>query len=657
MAAKVTWIFLLVMAYWAYCLFWGIKGASRARSAEDYFVAGRRMPFWVFVLAATAASLPGAAFLGHAGLTYADGLPYAYASLYAIAIPFTGVLFLKRQWILGRQLGFVTPGEMLAAYFDSKLIRLLVVVVALVFSVPYLGLQLRASGFLFNVLTDNVLGVEFGTWVLAIVVVSYVATGGLGTAANVATLQAVLLTTGIVVVGSFTLAFVGGWTRLTEGIATLSLNDPVRTPAGHSHLVAVPGVIQWVSDGTAAVGGPWTGMMILTYLLGLMGIQSSPAFSIWAFASRSPAAFAPQQVWASSCVVGLILVVFTVIQGLGSHLLGADQPFMVRHPELTNPVLLQGLGTFDLMLAEGRQDILVPELINLVDRVAPWLVGLLTVCALAAMESTASCHMMAAGGILTRDLFRAFVMPEADDRTQKFVGRLSIVAVVVLALIVATTTTDALVLLGGLAVSYGLQMWPALIAVCYWPFLTRQGVTSGLIVGLVVVTLTDDLGQRWLGITSWGRWPLTIHAAGWGLMANLGTAILISAVTRDDRGRKREFHRILREHAAVPPGKRRLVPLAWTLALLWFVFAIGPGVVIGNTAFGDPNDPATWWLRVPSIWWWQGLGWALGVALMWFLAYHLELATAPRRTGRAGAPARVVAGSHAQADGPSEPIA
>ena len=98
--------------------------------------------------------------MGHPGLIYRDGFPYAYASFYAITIPFTGVLFLKRQWMLGKKFGFVTPGEMFSEYFKSDTIRLLIVLVALVFSVPYLGIQLRASGFLFNVLTDGMLGVN-----------------------------------------------------------------------------------------------------------------------------------------------------------------------------------------------------------------------------------------------------------------------------------------------------------------------------------------------------------------------------------------------------------------------------------------------------------------------------------------------------------------
>lgn len=642
MEPKVTWVFLFVILYWSYCLYWGVRGAIDARSAVDYFIAGRKLGFWVFICAATATSFSGWTFLGHPGQTYKDGFAYSFASFYAITIPLAGVVFLKRQWILGRHFGFVTPGEMLAAYFQSKTIRLLVVIVALFFSVPYVGLQLRASGFLFNVLTDNAVGVQFGTWVLGIVVVSYVATGGLRTAAYVDVLQVVLLALGIVLIGGITLSYVGGFDRLAAGIAALSGADPIRTPAGYSHYVAIPGAIQWVGDGSHATGSPWTGMMILTYLLGLMGIQSSPAFSMWAFASRSPAAFAPQQVWASAFGMGLILILFTAVQGIGAHFLGADGRFMAAYPELTNPVMAAGGSGGGLHAGANGADLLVPQLINLTGAAAPWLVGLLAVCALSAMESTASCYMVTAGGMLTRDLFLVFAMPNADDRTQKFVGRIGTVIVVLLALLVATTQTDALVVLGGLAVSYGLQMWPALVGICYWPFLTRQGVAAGLIVGLVVVTLTEGIGRHWLGITAWGRWPLTIHAAGWGIAANFAVAIVISLLTQGDRRHKRAFHRVIRASAALPARKRPLVPLAWALTFAWFLVAVGPGAVVGNVLFGDPNAPSTWWFGIPSLWVWQVIGWALGVALMWFLAYGMGLATAsePAADGQGPAMAR-----------------
>ncbi len=293
--------------------------------------------------------------------------------------------------------------------------------------------------------------------------------------------------------------------------------------------------------------------------------------------------------------------------------------------------MVGNLRSLDLLATSGKQDMLVPQLINLAGQIGPWLVGLLAVCALAAIESTASCYMATAGGILTRDLIRHFMLPKADDRTQKFIGRICTSVIVLLALAVASTATDALVLLGGLAVSYGLQMWPALIAVCYWPFLTRQGVAAGLVAGLVAVTVTESIGHLWFGITAWGRWPLTIHAAGWGIACNLLVAITVSAVTRDDRERRLEFHNLIREHARLPLAKRWRIPIAWIVVVIWFLFAAGPGAVIGNTLFGDPNDSLTWPFGIPSIWLWQILGWALGVGMMWFLAYAMEMSTAPEQ--------------------------
>ncbi|MEM7025072.1 MAG: sodium:solute symporter family protein, partial [Pseudomonadota bacterium] len=556
MEAKIIWLFVFVALYWAYCIFWGIKGALTSRTASDYFIAGRRISLWVFVLAATATSFSGWTFMGHPGLEYVDGFPYAYASFYAITIPFTGLIFLKRQWIIGKRFGFVTPGEMLSYYFRSDSIRILVIIVALVFSVPYLGVQLRASGFLFNVLTDGLLGVEVGMWVLSAVVFIYVASGGLRAVAYVDTLQCIMLAAGIVIIGVIALNAVGGWASLNQDIGLLAAMDTKLTPEGYSHYVAVPGVIQFVSTGPSAEGGAWTGVMILTYMFALMGIQSAPAFSMWAFANQDPSPFAPQQVWASSFGIGIILLVFTAMQGLGGHFLGADLKFAAEHPDrvasdaavtiqsnffetkyraqldelgisldqveqLTgqalskygkgrefeeNPTLTQMADAGDetaksliahqadladqpvlgdLMDQPGRQGMLVPQLINLMAAAAPWLVGLLSVCALAAMQSTGAAYMSTAGGMLTRDLIKHFLMPNVGHGLQKLFGRIGVGIIVLLALLVATTSTDALVLLGGLAVAYGFQMWPALIAVCYWPFLTRSGVVLGLIAGLI----------------------------------------------------------------------------------------------------------------------------------------------------------------------------
>ena len=664
MSEKLVWLFSFVLLYWGYCIYWGVKSARTAHTASDYFLAGRRIGLWVFVLAATATSFSGWTFMGHPGLVYRDGFQYAYASFYAITIPFTGLLFLKRQWLLGRRFGYVTPGEMLSDYFQGDLIRILTVLVALLFSIPYLGVQLGASGFLFDVLSDGVIGRTTGMWLLSLVVLIYVALGGLRAVAYVDTLQCVLLALGIVITGGIALHFVGGWGALNEGFADLAASGVGKWGStkgygggDYNAYFAIPGVIQFTAGigKEAPVGGLWTGFMILTYMFALMGIQSSPAFSMWAFANKDPRPFAPQQVWASALGIGGIMILFTAIQGMGAHLLGAN-PIVNEAglalsgvmdgalPDILDVCALLGLAAdcpeaafrSSGQLIAAEPDSLVPHYFNLIAAAAPWLVGLLAVCALAAMQSTGAAYMATASSMLTRDLYKRFLNRQAGHATQKRVGRIGVAVIVMSALLVATFSGDALVLLGGLAVAFGFQMWLSLIAVCWSPWISRQGATWGLIAGLLGVILTEKLGisfAAWLGWElPWGRWPWTIHSAGWGMCFNLLVCGLVSACTQSPQATRHrmKFHDFLRRHAALPGHKRRLVPWAWALTLLWFCFAIGPGAVLGNWIFGAPDAGTEGWLfGIPSIWAWQILFWGLGVLLMWFLAYKMELSTVP----------------------------
>ena len=635
MSAKVIWLFVFVILYWAYCIFWGIKSARMAKTAGDYFIAGRQLGMWVFVLAATATSFSGWTFMGHPGLVFRDGFQYAYASFYTITIPFTGVMFLKRQWMLGKRFGYVTPGEMFSDYFQGDAIRILVVIVALLFSIPYLGVQLGASGFLFNVLTDDLLSREMGMWILSLVVLIYVASGGLRAVAYVDTLQCILLALGIIITGFIALDLVGGWGALNDAMAKLGATGVGKWGStkgfgggDYNAYLAVPGVIQFTAGlgKETPVGGLWTGIMILTYMFALMGIQSAPAFSMWAFGNRNPKPFAPQQVWASSFGIGLILFFFTAFQGMGAHFLGAD------------PAVNQAGLTLSKVIPESvsaKPDSLVPFYFNQIADAAPWLVGLLAVCALAAMQSTGAAYMSTAGGMLTRDLYKRYLNPTASHDQQKLWGRVGVAFIVIAALLVATFSTDALVLLGGLAVAFGFQMWPSLAAVCWVPWITRQGATWGLAAGLLGVIFTETFGIRilsWVGLDLWGRWPWTIHSAGWGIIFNLAVCIIVSAATQNDaaRAHRMKYHSFLREHASLSADKRKLIPWAWVITLAWLFFGIGPGAVIGNDIFGAPNaGVAGWTFGIPSIWAWQILFWLLGVGMMWFLAYKMEMSTMP----------------------------
>jgi hypothetical protein len=54
--------------------------------------------------------------------------------------------------------------------------------------------------------------------------------------------------------------------------------------------------------------------------------------------------------------------------------------------------------------------------------------------------------------------------------------------------------------------------------------------------------------------------------------------------------------------------------------------------VIGNDIFGAPDAGVDGWtFGIPSIWAWQLLFWGLGVFMMWFLAYWMELSRIPAK--------------------------
>ena len=252
------------------------------------------------------------------------------------------------------------------------------------------------------------------------------------------------------------------------------------------------------------------------------------------------------------------------------------------------------------------------------------------------MQSTGAAYMSTAGGMLTRDLLKHFMMPNASHGAQKFWGRIGVGVIVLAALVVATTSKDALVLLGGLAVAYGFQMWPSLMAVCWFPWLTRQGCTIGLIAGLVAVTATETVGQN-LGITAWGRWPLTIHSAGWGILFNLGLAIIISAMTQNE-GEHQPPHEVP-QASCVNTHRCRRPRRAWCRSRgssRWCGSSSGsdraPSSVTRSsvTRTISPPGPSACPPSGPGRYFGGHSAWCM----MWFLAYKMELSTVPGKGSR-----------------------
>jgi len=618
---------------------------------------------WVFALAVTAITLAAWTFMGFPGLVYRDGFQFANTASYGIAVGLGGVILQKRQWLLGHQFGYATAGEMFEDYFHGYGLRLATVAIALLFGIPFVALLMGASGFLISELTNQQVSREIAMWGLSAMMLMYCVTGGMQAVAKIAVVQCALFVLGLLVIGLFAINLVGGFDQLNQGLANWAMNLPgfwgnTNGLGGGSFpgYFAIPGVIQW----TAGIGiespdgGPWTAVMCLTFLLTVMGIQSSPALSMWAFSAKSAQGFAIHQVWGAAFTCGLLMLIFATLIGVCAHFLGANAEIVDM--EMATANLLPAV-------AMTEHNKIIPHFIQLISQQNPLLLGVLAVCAIAALQATAAAFLFSTGAILTRDLYLPYIQSTADHRQQILIARIATSLVCLAALLLASYSMTASLLFGSLAISVSFQLWPALLGVTRFPWITRKAALLGLVAGVVVVVLTEPIGQRLTaGALPWGRWPWTIHSGVWGIFFNILVCLALSATaSRDSNWQRRfEFHSFLAEVSTIRDSRRWLKPVAGVMVLIWVFFGIGPGSLIGNILFGEPNmGYESWHLGMPSVWAWQIIWWAVGVGMVWYLAIRLEQSTAPTQplvgstqsTGTERA-ASIVSGSPNRQDGP-----
>ena len=635
MNQALTWLLALTALYCAYCVLWGVSSARLGKGPADFLLVGGQLPAWVFGIFATGASFGAWALVGFPSLVMRDGLQFGQLALLAVTVPLTGVLFFKRQWLLSKRHGYVTSGEMLSDYFGGDALRILVVGIALFSAIPYVGLQLSLSGSLMQWLSNGVLPAPFAMWVLTLVVMLYLCLGGLRGAAYVGSLQGLLLCAAMLGLGMLALGHLGGVQAFGTCMEFLSklggtaVGDWGNSAQNYNSYLSLPGVVQF----TAGIGkenpvaGIWTSAMVLSTCFAFMGIQASPAFSMLAFSCRDAKAFGPQLVWISGAGMGILLLFFGVVSGLGADFLGASAAINVAG--------LTSLTTLPV-LAPGQEGQLYANYLLTLADTSPWFMALLGVCALASIHVMVALFVTTTGTVIVRDVFMRYMTPLADAKQQKFYARCCIAAVTGCALLLATFAPNAQIQLGALALGLSVQLIPALAGVCWLPWITRDGASVGLVAGAFAVLMTEPLGGticRLLGFElPWGRWPWTIHSAGWGIMVNIVFCVVVSWISnyKVELAQRQKYHRIFTEAAAMPKNQRFLRPVAWSFTLIWFFFAVGPGAVLGNDLFGAPNAGLAEWIGgIPSLWLWQLVWWALGVMVLWLLAYPMRMASRP----------------------------
>ena len=363
--------------------------------------------------------------------------------------------------------------------------------------------------------------------------------------------------------------------------------------------------------------------MIFSFVFALAGIHMSPNFSMLTFSSKEINPFSTQQIWFSAFLMGFVLIFFTIIIGLGSILLGGNEIINSSGNNISR-ILPENLFPNEIVNV-------VPMLMSIIGDYSPLLFGILTVCAFGAIQSTGYFYL-STSAIVNRDIIKRFFIKNMNNKTQIFFTRILVGIFFIISLLFSLQPIETIINLGSIALGIGCQMFVPLLAICYLPWLTKHGVSLGIVVGIFTVIMTESLGQSIFGdFIIWNKWPLTIHSSVWGVIFNIAAAASISFITQDakETNYKQKFHDFIGDFKSNSMFRRSLKPSAWIVTVAWLFFALGPGNLVGNNIFGKPGNIETWSFGIPSLWVWQIISWILGIVLIWFLAVKMEMSTSP----------------------------
>src|SRR5262249_34158250 len=120
----------------AYAMYLAAVSSRRSTDPMQHLDAGQRLPGWAYAFASTGIVLAVFEPFDHLRLLAAYGYQYNETVLGLIIVALAAALFQKRLWLASRITAARTMGELLGAYYGSPALRLYLLAVLFLFSVP-----------------------------------------------------------------------------------------------------------------------------------------------------------------------------------------------------------------------------------------------------------------------------------------------------------------------------------------------------------------------------------------------------------------------------------------------------------------------------------------------------------------------------------------
>jgi len=421
----------------------GLWVSRFVRGSGDFFVAGRRLSAPLLFSTILASNIGAGTTVGATGLAYEQGLSaWWWNGAAGIGSLFLGLWIGPKIWRLATTHGFYTAGDYLEFRYGPA-VRGIVASLIWLGTLAILAAQLIAGAAVLSVVADipRPVGAAIGAALMTI----YFVAGGLLSSAWVNMIQLVVLIGGLLVAIPLLSGSLGGW----AGIAAL--------PPPHEGY--------WDVMYSSGAGSGWAFVALLT-----------PAFII------SPGLL--QKVYGASSER-------TVRVGVASQ--GVAQMLFAFVP------VFFGVAAYAAGVVVESRDLVLPTVLA---QEVPLVIGAIGLAAVFSAEvSTCDAILFMLSTSLSKDLYKRFVNPEADDRRILLVARLAAIAGgaagVVLAVLLATV-------IDALAIFYSLLGVSLFVPVIGGLYTRRAGTPEALasiaagVVTLLVVTYTT--GGRGFGL-------------------------------------------------------------------------------------------------------------------------------------------------------------
>jgi len=351
----------------------------------------------------------------------------------------------------------------------------LIAVVSIVAFVPYIALQMKGAGIVFNAVTDGQVPIWAGALAAYAVVMLYVLKSGVLGVGWTNTFQGIFM-----LVIAWTLGLwlpkhlYGGIGPMFERLAEL-----------RPELLTAPGL--------DASGAPWGwGAYSSAILVSAIGVTMWPHLFMKAFAAKDDDTIKLTMVFYPTFLLFLLPLYFIAFAGV---------LFEIKPPSA---------------------DFILPHMI-LNTNVAPVVVGLFCAGALAASMSTGDAMLHAAGSVYVQDMHRKVIDRQINDHDRRRLIRFVALLVGIISYYIAINTQMSLVAL--LLAAYGavVQLAPVTAAAFFWKRATPAGVVSGVVLGSLVT-----LALFWFPQLR----PFGLHEGIVGLALNCAALVAVSLLTR-----------------------------------------------------------------------------------------------------------------------------